>query len=95
MGNWIPKEAIAALSPGAIDTDPYTGMKVSVVQNDASGVVFEKTNQMDFRELFSYNPGGELTQAFYEYNPDVMTSSGFGSVKTIMLQLVGGDQADM
>lgn len=88
MGNWIPKEAIAALRPGVIDTDPYTGMKISVVQNDANGAVFEKTNQQDFRELFSYNPGGELTQAYYEYNPDVMTSSGFGSVKTIILELV-------
>jgi hypothetical protein len=88
MGNWIPEEAISALGPCTIDTDPETGMKVSIVQNDANGVVFEKTNQMNFRELFTNDLGGRLVQAYYEYNPDVMTSSGFGSVKTIILQLV-------
>jgi hypothetical protein len=88
MGNWIPKEAISALSPGTIDTDQDTGMKVSLVQNDANGLVFEKTNQMDFRELFTYDLDGKQVQAYYEYNPDVMTSSGFGSVKTIILQLI-------
>jgi hypothetical protein len=88
MGNWIPEEAISALGPGTIDTDPETGMKVSIVQNDANGVVLEKTNQMDFRELFTYDLDGKLVQAYYEYNPDVLTSSGFGSMKTIILQLV-------
>jgi hypothetical protein len=88
MGTWIPEEAIATLSPGVIDTDPDTGMKVSIVQNDANGVVFEKTNQVDFKELYTYDLSGKLVQAYYEYNPWVMTSSGFGSVKTIMLQLV-------
>jgi hypothetical protein len=89
MGNWIPQEALAALNPGVIDTDPYTGMKVSLIQNSDNGVVFEKTNQMDFRELYTYDLSGKLVQAYYEYNPWVMTSSGFGSVKTIMLQLAG------
>jgi hypothetical protein len=88
MGTWIPEEAIATLSPGVIDTDPDTGMKVSIVQNDANGVVFEKTNQVDFKELYTYDLDGKLVQAYYEYNPWVMTSVGFGSVKTIMLQLV-------
>jgi hypothetical protein len=89
MGNWMPIEAIATLSPGVIDTDPYTGMRVSVIQKDNDAVVFEKTNQQDFRELYAYDSSGKLVQAYYEYNPYVMTSSGFGSVKTIMLQFAG------
>jgi hypothetical protein len=46
-------------------------------------------NQMDFRELYTYDLGGKLVQAYYECNPNVMTSSGFGSVTIIMLQLAG------
>jgi hypothetical protein len=60
----------------------------AAIMNEAYGLVFEKTNQMNFRELFNYDLDGKLAQAYYEYNPDVMTSSGFESVKTIILQLV-------
>jgi hypothetical protein len=88
MGNWIPEGAASSLSPGVIDSDPYTGMQVSLVKNDEDGAIFEKTNQKDFRELFAYDQSGVLVEAYYEYNPDVVTSAGFGSVKVIDLQLV-------
>lgn len=87
MGNWIPPEAIADLRPGIIDTDPDTNMQTSVVSNDGGTIIFEKTNQVDFRELFAYDSSGKLTEMYYEYNPDVMTATGFGSVKTVTLQL--------
>ena len=76
-GNGINQLDIVAIEDGQ-----------AAIMNDANGLVFEKTNQMDFRELFTYDLDGKLVQAYYEYNPDVMTSSGFGSVKTIILQLV-------
>lgn len=78
LGYWMPQEAIAALSPRVIDTDPDTGMQISVVKTDANGVVFEKTNQMDYRALFAYDSSGKLVQTYSECNPT-----------TIVLQLVG------
>ena len=88
LGNWIPPAAIA-LSPGEIDSDPDTGMVTSLLQSDDNGVVFEKTNQVDFRGLYHYDKSGRLLEMYNEYNPDVITSAGFGSIKIIDVKLVG------
>jgi len=88
LGNWIPTAAIA-LSPGEIDSDPDTGMVTSLLQSDDNGVVFEKTNQVDFRGLYHYDKSGRLLEMYNEYNPDVITSAGFGSIKIIDVKLVG------
>jgi hypothetical protein len=88
LGNWVPPAALG-LSPGVIDSDPDTGMVVSVLQSDDNGVVFEKSNQVDFRGLFAYDPSGRLVEMYNEYNPDVVTSTGFGSIKIIDVKLAG------
>jgi hypothetical protein len=77
LGYWMPQEAIAALRPGVLDTDPDTEMQINVVKVDANGVVFEKTNQKDYMAQFAYDSTGKLVQAYYQYNPT-----------TIVLQLV-------
>lgn len=87
MGGWLPPEA-SSTPPGIIDTDPETGMQVSMVQNDESGIVLEMTNQFDWREVFTYDTSGKLISTYQEFNPDIITSSGFASTKTILLQLV-------
>jgi len=88
LGFWMPPEAAADLSQGVIDTDPDTGMQVSLVQIDDNGIVFEKTNQQDYRAQFTYDLDGKLIQTVTEYNPDVMTSTGFGSVRVETLRLI-------
>jgi hypothetical protein len=88
LGNWIPPAA-TVLAQGEIDSDPDTGMVISVLQSDDNGVVFQKSNQVDFRGLYAYDPSGRLVEMYNEYNPDVITSTGFGSLKTIDVKLVG------
>lgn len=88
MGGFIPPEA-SSLGTGIVDTDPDTGMRVAVIQNDASGIALEMTNQVDFREVVTYDSSGQLLSIYQEYNPDVITSSGFGSVRVVYVQLVG------
>jgi hypothetical protein len=58
------------------------------VQSDDNGIVFEKTNQQDYRAQFTYDLDGKLIQTVTEYNPDVMTSTGFGSVRVETLRLI-------
>jgi hypothetical protein len=77
LGYWIPQEAIATLSPGVIDTDPDTKMQISMIKG-ANRVVFEKTNQMDYKMQYAYDSSGKLVQTYYECNPT-----------TVVLQLVG------
>jgi hypothetical protein len=88
LGFWIPKDAMTDLRPGIVDWDPDTKMQVSIVQSDDRGAIFEKTNQQDYRAQFAYDASGKLVQMVTEYNPDVMTTTGFGSVRTESLQLV-------
>jgi len=88
MGGFIPPEA-SSVGTGIVDTDPDTGMRVAVIQNDASGIAVEMTNQVDFREVVTYDNSGQLLSIYQEFNPDVITSSGFGSVRVVFVQLVG------
>ncbi len=88
LGFWVPQEALA-LSPGLIDTDPDTGMQISVVESDSGNLIFEKTNGVDYRAFFAYNAKGSLVEIYQEFNPDTTTSSGFSSTKVVDLQRVG------
>lgn len=88
IGHFVPKEAIAALGPDVIDNDPNTGIQVSIVQNDENGLIFEKTNKQDYRGQFTYDSEGRLVQTYEIYNPDIMTSTGFGSMRVVATQLV-------
>ncbi|MFB3764425.1 MAG: hypothetical protein ACE14P_04155 [Methanotrichaceae archaeon] len=87
IGHFVPKGAIAALRPGVIDTDPDTGIQISVIQNDENGLIFEKTNNQDYSGQFTYDSNGRLVKTYEVYNPDVMTSTGFGSMRVVALQL--------
>jgi len=86
MGSWLPTEALDT-AQGVIDSDPDTGMVTAVVQSGPEGIVLEKTNQVNFRERFTYDHSGKLVQIYQEFNPDVITSVGFGSIKVITLTL--------
>ncbi len=88
LGFWVPQEALA-LSPGLIDSDPDTGMQISVIESDSGNLIFEKTNGVDYRALFAYDAKGRLVEIYQEFNPDTTTASGFGSVRVVDLQLVG------
>jgi len=87
LGFWMPFEAIPGLGQGVLDTDPDTGMQIGIVQRDENGIVFEKTNQQNYRAQFTYDPEGRLVQTVTEYNPDIITSTGFGSVRVETLRL--------
>lgn len=87
LGFWVPKEALS-YSPGLIDSDPDTGMQISVIESDSGYLIFEKTNGVDYRALFAYDANGRLVEIYNEFNPDVMTASGFGSMRTASLRLV-------
>ncbi|NYT01713.1 MAG: hypothetical protein GKC10_03005 [Methanosarcinales archaeon] len=83
--------SLAVVAPstaeGVIDSDPDTGMVSKVVQSGPEGIVLEKSNQVDFVERFTYDRTGKLVQLYQEFNPDVITSTGFGSVRVITLSL--------
>jgi hypothetical protein len=87
LGFWMPSEAIPGLSQGVLDTDPDTGMQIGIVKSDENGIVFEKTNQQNYRAQFTYDPEGRLIQTITEYNPDIITSTGFGSIRVETLRL--------
>jgi len=84
LGFWIPEDAAGSLRTGIVDTDLDTEMVTSIVQSDADGVIFEKTNQQDYRAQFAYDSSGRLVQMTTEFNPD----SKYGSARTETLQLV-------
>ena len=82
MGFWVPKEALS-LSPGLVDSDPDTGMKVSVIQSGPDGVIMEKTNDVNYKLLALYDANGKLVQTSLE------TYSGTAAAQRDDLQLVG------
>jgi hypothetical protein len=86
-GFFLTKEAMAALHNGIVDSDPQTGMVVSVDQSDASRVVIKRTNQVDYSEISTYDSSGRLIQLVQQFNPDVITSGGFGSVREVSMNL--------
>jgi len=86
LGFWIPEDAVGALGTGTVDSDPDTGMVTSIVQSGLDGIIFEKTNQQDYRALFAYDSSGRLVQMTTELSLD----STYGGSRTETLQLVGG-----
>jgi hypothetical protein len=81
MGFWVPKEALS-LSPGLVDTDPDTNMKVSVIQSGPDGLIMEKTNDVNYKLLALYDANGKLVQTSLE------TYSGTSAAQRDDLQLV-------
>lgn len=88
LGFWVPQEALS-YGPGLIDSDPDTGMRISVIESDTSNLIFEKTNGVDYKALFAYDANGRLVEIYQEFNPDTATLTGFSSTKVVDLQLVG------
>jgi len=80
-GFWIPQGEVATLAPGIVDTDPDTGIQISVVKSSANGIVFEKTNQQDYAEQSTYDSEGRLIQMVSQY------IDGVGVLRTRALQL--------
>ncbi len=81
MGFWVPEEALV-LSPGLVDSDPDTGMKVSVVESGPEGMVMEKSNDVNYRLTATYDASGMLVGTTLE------TYSGTASGQRDELQLV-------
>jgi hypothetical protein len=81
-GFWIPQREVKTLSPAIVDTDPDTGIQISVVKSSADGIVFEKTNQQDYAEQYAYNSEGKLIQSLSQY------IDGVGVLRTKTLQLM-------
>lgn len=88
LGFWVPQEALP-YGPGLIDSDPDTGMRISVIESDTGNLIFEKTNGVDYKALFAYDANGRLVEIYQEFNPDTATLTGFSSTKVVDLQLVG------
>jgi hypothetical protein len=82
MGFWVPEEALS-LSPGLVDSDPDTGMKVSLIQSSSDGVVMQKTNDVNYRLTALYDSSRKLVQTSTE------TYSGTAAAQRDDLQLVG------
>ena len=81
-GFWIPQEEVNTLTPGIVDIDPDTGIKISILESNNNGIVFENTNQQDFTEQTTYDSEGRLIQMVSQY------IEGVGVVRTRGLQLV-------
>jgi hypothetical protein len=82
MGFWVPNQALS-LSPGLIDSDPDTGMQVSVIHSGPDGVIMEKTNNVNYKLAAAYDASGKLVQTSIE------TYSGTAAAQRDDLQLVG------
>ncbi len=82
MGFWVPNE-ILSISPGIVDSDPDTGMQVSVIQSGPDGVIMEKTNNMNYKLVAAYDASGKLVQTSIE------TYSGTAAAQRDDLQLEG------
>ena len=87
MGDFVPLAALSA-SPGVVDTDPDTGMQISVVRSGEEGIILERTNQVDFVEDFAYDSTGRLSQMEQHYQERSLTTD-FAGEKVITMQLAG------
>ncbi|HNT72301.1 MAG: hypothetical protein PHN90_07925 [Methanothrix sp.] len=84
MGFWLPDAALAIDDGGNVDSDPDTGMMITVIQNDQNGVVFEETNGQDYRRLLTYDKAtGKLVTSYEEQLTEAMT----GTVQKTWLEL--------
>jgi hypothetical protein len=72
-GLFIPPQA-AGVGTGLLDSDPDTGMQISITQNDGSGIVLMKTNGVDQQSSYWYDTSGKLLQMVTE----TISASSYG-----------------
>jgi hypothetical protein len=65
MGFFVPKEALSS-RPGVIDSDPDTGIVVSVLQSGPEGVLMEETNNVNYKLIAMYDASGKVVQTSKE-----------------------------
>lgn len=65
MGFFVPEEALS-LRTGMVDSDPDTGMVVSVLQSGLEGVLMEETNNVNYKLTALYDASGKVVQTSRE-----------------------------
>ena len=65
MGIWVPEEALS-LPKGTVDSDPDTGMVVSVLKSGPDGLVMQETNNVNYKLTASYDASGRVVQTVSE-----------------------------
>ncbi len=65
MGFFVPEEALS-LRPGVVDSDPDTGIVVSVLQSGPEGVLMEETNNVNYKLTAMYDASGRVVQTSKE-----------------------------
>lgn len=82
MGFFVPEEALF-FKPGVVDSDPDTGMVVSVLQSGPDGILMEETNNVNYKLTAVYDASGRVVQTSKE------SYSGTATGERDYLQLVG------
>ena len=76
LGFWLPATALAIDEVGDVDSDPDTGLLISVIQNDRNGIVFQETNGRDYQRLLTYDKAtGTLLKSYEEKVTEAFTST--------------------
>lgn len=65
MGIWVPEEALS-LPEGTVDSDPDTGMVVSILQSGPDGLVMQQTNSVNYKLTAAYDARGRVVQTVTE-----------------------------
>lgn len=65
MGFWVPKEAMS-LRPAIIDSDPDTGMVVSILESSPDGLIMQETNNINYKFIAAYDASGRVVQTVIE-----------------------------
>jgi len=65
MGIWVPVEALS-LPEGTVDSDPDTGMVVSILSSGPDGLVMQQTNGVNYKLTAAYDACGRVVQTVTE-----------------------------
>jgi len=65
MGIWVPEEALS-LPEGTVDSDPDTGMVVSILSSGPDGLVMQQTNSVNYKLTAAYDASGRVVQTVTE-----------------------------
>jgi len=65
MGIWVPEEALS-LPEGTVDSDPDTGMVVSILSSGPDGLVMQETNGVNYKLTAAYDARGRVVQTVTE-----------------------------
>lgn len=65
MGIWVPEEALS-LPEGTVDSDPDTGMVVSILSSGPDGLVMQQTNNVNYKLTAAYDARGRVVQTVTE-----------------------------